>query len=415
MQEPERRPRRPESASGGILRGAAAFLLVAGGWTLAAGSGPEPLAAQEVRQGQEAQEGEYEVERGDTLWDIASRLLNDPFRWQGIYRANETRIDDPDLIFPGQRFAIPGRAAAAGAGQQAGEQAGGQEAERAAREARADEERRARAQAAAGETTDEAAGEPGASMFDTGRRTGGVSSGSGFTAEERPALRPVTRSEVFGAPYLARTRELGIRARVLGPATAGDRPVRAWQGRGGDEVRIALRGLDASAGDTLFAVKLGRTVGQRGRVVQPTGVLRVETVRADTAVALVDGVYGLVTEGDAVVLTSVPPVPDATNFRPAGQEIRARVLESADGSALLREGGRVFLEGGSSDGIRPGDVFVAAPGEATAERASRIGARVIVVRVRPESSTARVVFPGDGTVSQGATARLQQRLAASGR
>lgn len=414
MHKPERRPRRPESGSRGMLRGAAAFLLLAGGWTLAAGSGPEPLAAQEARQGQEAQEGDYEVERGDTLWDIARRLLNDPFRWQGIYQANQTRIDDPDLIFPGQRFAIPGRAAAAGPAG-AGEQTGGQEAGQAAREARADEERRARERAAAGETPGEGAGEPGTSMFDTGRRAGDVGSGGGFTVEERPALRRVTRSDVFGAPYLARTAELGIRGRVLGPATAGDRPVRAWQGRAGDEVRVALSGLDASVGDTLFAVRIGRSVDQRGRVVQTTGMLRIAELRTDTAVARVDRVYGLVSEGDAVVLTSVPPVPDATKFRPARQEIRARVLESADGSALLRDGGRVFLDGGSSDGIHPGDLFVAAPGEATAERTGHIGARVMVVRVRPESSTARVVFPGDGTVSPGAMARLEQRLAASGR
>lgn len=426
MHTPERRrPRRPDSASGGVLRGAAAVLLLAGGWTLAAGAAPEPLAAQEAQEARQAQEGDYEVERGDTLWDIARRLLNDPFRWQGIYQANRTLIEDPDLIFPGQRFAIPGRTAAAGAagaGQQAagqaaeraGEQAGQQAGEQAAQQARTGDERRARA-AAAGDTAGQGVGEPRASLFDTGRRTGGISTGGELSAEERPALRPVSRSEVFSAPFLARRAELGVRGRVLGPATAGDRRVRAWQGSTGDEVRVALRGLNVSAGDTLFAVRTGRAVGQLGRVVQPTGVLRVATVRADTAVARVDQVYGLVSEGDAVVSTPVPPVPDATEFRPAQQEIRATFLEAADGGALLKEGGLVFLDSGSSDGVRPGDLFVAAPGEATAGRADRIGARVIVIRVRSESSTARVVFPGDGTVSQGATARLDQRLAASGR
>ncbi len=56
----------------------------------------------------------YEVQRRDTLWDIAERHLGDPFRWQEIFRLNEGCpqadggcLTDPDLIFAGWRLELP--------------------------------------------------------------------------------------------------------------------------------------------------------------------------------------------------------------------------------------------------------------------------------------------------------------------
>lgn len=50
---------------------------------------------------------EYRVQRGDCLWNISKRVLKDPFKWPLIYTANEGQIRNPNLIYPGQRFAIP--------------------------------------------------------------------------------------------------------------------------------------------------------------------------------------------------------------------------------------------------------------------------------------------------------------------
>lgn len=401
MQTPERRR---DHGTEGALRIPVAVLLTAAAWALAAG-GPEPLQAQQAGQ---TQQGEYEVEEGDTLWDLADRFLDDPFQWQRIWKANQSAIDNPDLIFPGERFAIPGlEGEAAAARDRADQRTREQMKERQAGEREA-------GVVVGGEATGDTAAPARASLFDTGRQTGGITSG-GISAEERPPLRPVSRTGIWGAPFLAGRDVVRPRGRVLGPASAGSRPLEAWQGRTGDEVRVALRGLDASVGDTLFAVELGRSLGERGRVVQPTGLLSVEAVDADTVLARVHEVFGLVRDGHPVVAYPVPPVPEATEFRQPDTELTARILEAADESALLREGGLVFLDRGSSDGVRPGDLFLAAPPESSAASAGRNGVRVIVVRVRPGSSTARVVFPGDGTVSQGATARLVRRLAEPGR
>ncbi len=48
---------------------------------------------------------QYVVQRGDTLWDIATRLLNDPWRWRELWEAN-TYIRNPDLIYPGDIITI---------------------------------------------------------------------------------------------------------------------------------------------------------------------------------------------------------------------------------------------------------------------------------------------------------------------
>lgn len=51
----------------------------------------------------------YVVVRGDSLWAVSAkaRIYDDPYHWPLIYRANSSRIRDPDLIYPGQDLTIP--------------------------------------------------------------------------------------------------------------------------------------------------------------------------------------------------------------------------------------------------------------------------------------------------------------------
>ncbi len=56
--------------------------------------------------GQDMEFKEYKVLKGDTLWDISSKEIKDPFLWPKIWKENPD-IKNPDRIFPSQMIKIP--------------------------------------------------------------------------------------------------------------------------------------------------------------------------------------------------------------------------------------------------------------------------------------------------------------------
>lgn len=56
-----------------------------------------------------ARDGSIVVQPGNSLWRLARRTYGDGFQYTVIYQANRDQIRDPDLIYPGQIFALPPR------------------------------------------------------------------------------------------------------------------------------------------------------------------------------------------------------------------------------------------------------------------------------------------------------------------
>ena len=74
-------------------------------------TGPPPIAAvdADVDPSLVATEESVIIRRGDTLWQISRRVYGKGVKYTTIYAANEDQISDPNRIWPGQIFTVPGQ------------------------------------------------------------------------------------------------------------------------------------------------------------------------------------------------------------------------------------------------------------------------------------------------------------------
>jgi len=70
---------------------------------------PSAGAAETVAPKLEHADGSVIIRRNDTLWRISRRVYGHGTRFSTIYLANQGQIRDPDRIWPGQVFKVPGK------------------------------------------------------------------------------------------------------------------------------------------------------------------------------------------------------------------------------------------------------------------------------------------------------------------
>jgi nucleoid-associated protein YgaU len=68
---------------------------------------PEPVVEKKVEKPQPVWPKRVVVQEGEWIYDIARREYGSIFAWKKIYDANQNKISDPDLIYPGQELVLP--------------------------------------------------------------------------------------------------------------------------------------------------------------------------------------------------------------------------------------------------------------------------------------------------------------------
>lgn len=332
--------------------------------------------------------GVHVIRPGDTLWDLAEQYLADPFEWPRIYRLNDDRVADPDLIFPLGRLRIPG----AGDPLEAGGAPAG--------------EARDVLQAPAQQPP------PRTVFFPSVRSEGRLVVG----ADEATAA-VVARGEYLSAPQLvpaAAIAPLGSLAEVVSPTVV---PVEFTdRGNIGDRAYLRLSVADAvRPGQELQLLRPEREVEPFGRVFRPTGIVTVEEVQGTTATVRIGEVYDAVDAGDLAVPLPVYEVPSGVVPREsAGVEGTIVAFDVAQPVPGVRD--LAFVDVGSSAGLAPGDEFEAilpATREDWGLRPEIRIARLRVIRAAERTSVVRVLTMEQPALEAGLLVRLVGKMPSS--
>jgi LysM repeat protein len=255
----------------------------------------------------------YVVQQGDTLWDIASMFLRDPWYWPEIWQINP-QVENPHLIFPGDVLSL--------------------------------------------------------AYLDDGRPVVQLERGpqavtaSGGTDRLSPRIRSTPLEDAISTiPYESIAAFLS-RPRVLEKDQLDDLPyiVAHREGLIGSSGRdVYARGLDAPTGAVFNIVERGpelvdpddnRVLGYQGIYV---GQGRVDRTGDPSTIHLIDN------EREAVVGNYVMEEEDVTplNFLPRSpeREVEGRIISVLSGVSLIGQYQVVVINRGANDGLEPGHVL----------------------------------------------------------
>lgn len=325
----------------------------------------------------------HTVVDGDTLWDLASAYYGNPFDWRAIWNANRDRVEDPNLITPGQELVIPGQT-----------------------------------QAVVTEVV--VAGDPPENLPEIEAAPGELDATDAdertvfyrddddlqqVLASRRLDYLAVSRDLVYSAPWLVGVEEVPAHRGVIVDFATGSG--RSETPRAYDRVHIRMRpGVAARVGDQFLIYRTERTIPTVGDVVKPRGILTVTDVEPDGIVALVLKEYDRIALGD--YLGPLPPytLTAGTHPRPIMGGTEAMVMGFSPMAQLPDLNSVAFLDLGSDQGISIGDEFVYENRGA----GDIIEGRLQVVGVTPRTAAARILSMDDAVFEQGTVVRLSRSM-----
>ena len=307
----------------------------------------------------------YIIVRGDTLWDISKRFLNNPYFWPQIWNANRC-ITDAHWIYPGDPLIIPDIAVVT-------DRAG--EAEGAGTET---EEERLRREA------------------------------EGRQSVTDPLIPAIEETALQCAGYVVDDREdesLHLNGSEEGATknAFGDRDI-LYLNKGSNS---GVKAGDVySLHHVAYTVKHPDTNKTIGTKIEPTGWARVILVQENTATVMVEQACMDIHIGDYLKPFEKLPIPliarhiPPDRMTPPTGRITGTVVDIAEDAMIAAERQLVTLNIGSANGIAPGNLFsvykIMYPSVPTPRN---VIAELVVVAVRERTATARVLYSRDAIMN----------------
>ena len=348
------------------------LVVVAGGGIAVAHPYPSPHPPTELnRVGDhwtawdppEAGPDAYIIQKGDTLWDLAARWLDDPYLWPQIWDENRYILDS-HWIYPGDPLVIPGKP-----------------------------------------TVVPDDGPPEAEIPDEPQGTD-----MGYGRDTKPEIEPVPEpvpaplrpvaspTELYCTGYVEpehQSADVWVAGREMEKMHPGEGDVifinhgKDWGIKAGDEFRIQR---------PAHAVRHPATEQDLGTYISRIGRIRVLVAQQSTATAVIDLSCEEIREGDELVPWEEIPVPllrtmpefDRYDVEPTGGATGHIVSTTRAGRTIMASGDIMHTDLGVASGVKPGQVLTMYRDNGDLPRLN-IG-QAVILTVEPETSTAKITL-----------------------
>jgi hypothetical protein len=258
----------------------------------------------------------YVVEKGDTLWDISARFLEQPWRWSEIWRGNP-QIDNPHLIYPGDVISL---------------------------------------------------------SYEGGQPVLSVNSGTGMVVSGRnvklsPQIRSDYREDAISTIPIDAIHQFLVRPLVVSEDEMDSWPyvVSSYDEHliAGTGNKIYIRGLPEDLSSRRYSIyrKGPAYINPRKK---DSGVLGYEAIHVgdaiieregDPATAIITDSKREVLAGDRLVMESVDDVDTAIIPHSPNSEVEGNILSVVDGVSQIGQYQGVVLDVGNDDGVETGTVL----------------------------------------------------------
>ncbi|MBI4824078.1 MAG: LysM peptidoglycan-binding domain-containing protein [Nitrospirae bacterium] len=307
---------------------------------------------------------EYTIQKGDTLWDISSSHLKNPFQWPLIWNQNKD-IADPDRIYPGLVIKIP-------SGIKAIEEAGLETVQIVPKAEPPTIKEEVQEEKAITEIKEikEIKVQP-------------------ITKAEPERIAPIKKGYLTSRKTLLFSGYITMTVPYKGEITGS--PLEANYFGANDSVYIKTIG-DVKKGDRFFIIRKGEKVKHPhtsiliGFMVEVLGTLEVEEITVDGVKARIKEAFIDITKGDTLDTYTDIELPYVIG-EPRKPQLDGLVVATKYNRSLSGQLDTVFIDKGKNDGLEPGDLLVIVASGSK----GRTNAIIQIIQARESTSSAIIL------------------------